>query len=299
MPALPTVVTDYLTAIKDSLQQGSDLGSNVRGAALNYLRAQDMATVLDLLQDGLDQTSVLTATGGTARSVQDTGAFTAGQQVGNIVIFTGNVTAALAGVEARVVTNDTGELFFADGALPATPAVGDTYTIRGGLMDAQIAELREGKSLADSPSGSVYGEVRSAMDALVLSIRQVSGADANYRQVWSGNTATGSTASVVNLDLRGGVLVPDQLRGMRLRTAALGERIIESNTAAGVCTLTAALTGAPGVVAVTIVVPDDEVGGTSAPKIRVHPGAQPGENAVLADLIQQLEDAVVAYTLPT
>lgn len=300
MPALPTVVTDYLTAIKDSLSQGTDLGSNVRGAALNYLRAQDMATVLDLLQDGLDQTSALTATGGTARSVQDTGAFTADEQVGNIVIFTGNVTAALADVEARVVSNTANELFFADGALGATPAAGDTYTIRGGIFDTHISELREAKSLADAPAGSVYGENRSVMDALVLGIRQISGSDATYRQLWSGDTATGSTTTVVNLDLRGGTLRVDELRGYRISVTGFPTRMIVSNTEDGACTLNAALASAPaGSTATTVEAYDGFVGGTSAPKIHTHAGAQPGENAVLSDLIQQLQDAVAAYTLPT
>lgn len=300
MPALPTVVTDYLTAVKDSLKQGSDLGSNVRGAAQNYLRAQDMATVLELLQDGLDQTSSLTATGGTARSVQDTGAFTADEQVGNIVIFAGNVTAALAGVEARVVSNTANELFFADGALPDTPAVSDTYTIRGGLLDAQIAELREGKALADSPSGSVYGEVASAMDALVRGIIQVGGSAPSYRQVWSGDTGTSPSTDVLQLDLLGGTLVPDQFRGLRVSVTGSPDRMIVTSTAAGACTVSPAYASAPSSgTATTVVVPDDVVGGTTAPKLRVHPGAQPGENAVLADLIEQLQTAVVAYTLPT
>ncbi len=301
MPALPTVVVDYLTAIKDSLTQGSDLGSNVRGAALNYLRAQDMASVLELLQDGLDQPADLTATGGTARSVQDGGGtFTADQQVGNIVIFAGNVTAALAGIEARVVTNSATELFFADGALPDTPAAGDTYTLRGALLDSQISELREGKSLADSPAGSVLGEVRSAMDALVLGIRRVGGAEPAFRQVWSGDTAAGSTATLILLDLRGGTLRVDELRGMRVSVTGFQSRLVRTNTEAGALTVSPALSGSPGSgVATTVVVPDDEVGGTSAPKIRTHPGAQPGENAVLADLIDQLQVVVVAYTLPT
>jgi hypothetical protein len=300
MPALPTVVTDYLTAIKDSLKQGSDLGSNVRGAALNYLRAQDMATVLDLLQDGLDQTSVLTATGGTARSVQDTGAFTAGQQVGNVVVFTGNITAALAGVEARVVDNDANELFFADGVLPATPVATDTYTIRGGLLDTQIDDLREGKGLADAPAGSVYGEYRTAVDALVLGIRQISGSAVSYRVMMVEDALAASTDTVVALDLRGGSLVLDELRGMKMTVTGLGTRSIVSNDTEGLVTLSAPLTSAPtGGESSTVFVPADDVGGHSAPKIRTHPGAQPGENAALADLIQQLEDAVDAYTLPT
>jgi len=300
MPTLPTVVTDYLTAIKDALTQGSDLGSNVRGAALNYLRAQDMATVLDLLQDGLDQTSVLTATGGTTHSVQDTGAFTVGQQVGNIITFdAATTTAALQGVSARVATNTVNELFFKD-ALPGTPVAGDEYTITGGIFDTHIADLREGKDLADSPSGSVYGEYRTVIDALLLGIVQISGSAFVPRTMWSGDTAAGSTATVVALDLLGGSLKIDELRGLRVSVTGLGERIIVSNTEDGLLLVHPAFGSAAGSgVATTVYIPADDVGGTSAPKIRTHPGAQPGENISLADLIDQLQVAVDAYVLPT
>jgi hypothetical protein len=168
MPTLPTETTDFLTRIKDSLRDGSALGSNVRGAALNYLRAQDMATVLELLQNGLDTAaSAGTATGGSATTVVDGGApFTADREIGNVVVFDGNVTAALAGAEARVVANDTTTLTFGE-TLPGTPAAGDTFSIRGGFMDTVISELREGRGLGDAPRGSVYGETRNVQDALL------------------------------------------------------------------------------------------------------------------------------------
>jgi hypothetical protein len=50
--------------------------------------------------------------------------------------------------------------------------------------------------------------------------------------------------------------------------------------------------------AVTITVPTNDFGGTSAPKIRTHPGAQPGENAFLANLIDQLQTLVEGSTIP-
>lgn len=423
MPALATVVTNYLTAVKSSLQQGSDLGSNVRGAALNYLRAQDMATVLDLLQDALDQSTPLTAiAGSTSRSVRDgIGTFVNGQQVGNIVVFSGNVTAALAGVEARVISNSDRELFFASGVLPATPASGDTYTIRGGVVDVHIADLREGKSRGDAPAGSLYGESQVALDGLLMLRAALGQVEASGTLTLSGNagntqtvtigskvytfqttltdvdgnvligaaatdsidnliaaivlgsgagtlyatsttlhptvyatvgagdtmlafaktagtagnsiattetlasgswgaatltggaavdrltsrvmaslvTSTGSTTSSLVLNLRGGTLRIDELRHMRV-TVAGESRYVVSNTEAGVLTLSAPLTSAPGgAVAVSVEVDEAAHGRVAVPKSRVHAGGQPGDNRVLADLIDRAQTAVIAYTLPT
>lgn len=301
MPALPTVVTDYLTAVKDSLKQGSDLGSNVRGAAQNYLRAQDMATVLDLLQDGLDQDSSLTATDGTTTTVVDgAGTFVEDQQIGNYVIFEGNITSEIAGEERRITDNDETTLFWDRGdPLPASVQADDNYTIRGGIFDEAVSHLREGKDAADA-TVNVYGNVPVPMDALSRGIQQISGSPVNYREVWDGDTGNDSTDTEVQLDLQGGSLVPDQLRGYRINITGFEYRTIVRNTAEGLCTLNTPLSSAPSSgTSVRVTAADDNVGGTSAPKIRTHPGAQPGENAQLADLIQQLEDAVVDYTLPT
>ena len=424
MPALATVVTNYLTAIKTALQQGTDLGSNVRGAAQNYLRAQDMATVLELLQDALDQTSNLTATGGTARSVIDgAGTFVPGQQVGNVVTFAGNVTSALAGVSATVFANDDRSLTFKD-ALPGTPASGDTYTIAGGIVADAISELREGKGLADSPAGSVYGDDRIVRDALVRAIRQLGTVQATGTLTLTGNTldgltviigsktytfqdtltdvdgnvhvgasasdsldnlidainlgagagtdyatsmtihpqvsaaagagdtmdvtakvavgpagnsiatggtvtategswgasfleggafgdigernmghaslvtGTGSTSSVVELNTLGIPLRIDQLKGLKV-TISSQERRIVANTESAI-TLNAPLASAPSSgVAVSLVLSEDLVDSPIAPQMRVHPGQQPGENLMLANMINLLQTLVAAYTLPT
>jgi len=93
--------------------------NGVQTLPLNFLRAQDMASVMELLMNALDLPAPLTATGGSAVSVVDAGAFVANTQVGNTVVFTGNVTAALAGKSAVVVSNTANALFFAAGAIPA------------------------------------------------------------------------------------------------------------------------------------------------------------------------------------
>jgi hypothetical protein len=546
MPALPTVVTDYLTAIKNSLSQGSDLGSNVRGAALNYLRAQDMATVLDLLQDAMD-TGTMTVVDGTTTSFQDgtqatqtltfTGLAIDGQTVtigtkvytwedtltdvdgnvhigasaaacvtnlvgaimlgagagtnyatsmtantdvtavdgtgdtvditaivsgvignaialaengtntawnggdvfmsggadafgpseldGNVVVFAANTTTvALRDVEATILSSAPAQLTFAS-ALPATPVAGDTYTIRGAWFDDAIADLREGKGLADSPSGSIYGDARTAADALVTALRRrgthatetltftdvgvnsqtvtidakvytwedtltdvdgnvLIGADAeecidnlvaaitlgagagtayatsmtlhptatavktsattmlataklvgvNGNTIattetgtntdWgaatmsggaAGGTGTvaernvghpsletvaGSTTTVVELDQFGlGGYRIDQFRGLKAVVGSETPRIVVSSDESSL-TVSPALSSAPAAAtAVTLTIPADDVGGTSAPKVRAHSGAQPGENAFLADLIDQVQAIMTSYVLPT
>lgn len=424
--ALPTVVTSFLTRIKDSLKQGSDLGSNVRGAAQNYLLAQDMATVLDLLQDAMDQGTDLTATGGSTTTVVDgAGTFVANQQAGNIIVFgAATTTVALRSLEFRVSSNTATTLTVP--LMPAAAVAGDVYTIRGGWFDSHISNLRGGRGLADAPRGSVLGDVRQVLDALITGLRRYgvkatgvltqTGQPANTNTVVlgsktytfqtsltnvDGNVAIGATAadSLTNLiaaitlgagsgtayaasmtantdatasldpldatkmdvealgagtagnaltttethanasygaatmaggldggsgvvvsrqigipglltgvgstdtkvvvDYLGGAIRIDQFRGYE---AVVGSeaRIVVSSDELGSLTLSKALSSAPSSgAAVSIQVPEGHAGGTTAPKLRVHPGAQPGENAALADLIGQLEALLGAYDLPT
>jgi hypothetical protein len=177
---LSSAVTGYLTSVKNSLTIGSDLGSGVRGAAKNYLRAQDMSAVLDLLQEALSATTPLTSTGGSVTTVVDGAAtFVANSQVGNTVVFTGNVTTELANVEAVVVSNSTTTLTFGT-VLPAAVGIGDTYTIRATFLNSFISKLRQGKNRGDSPPGSVYGYSSTAIGGLVAGIQLLGGTVPSY-----------------------------------------------------------------------------------------------------------------------
>lgn len=70
------------------------------------------------------------ATAGTVNDVTVTpGTFTTDFQVGNRIVFDGNVTAALTGVEVDIVTNTSSVLTFA-AALGSAPVSGDTFRIR-------------------------------------------------------------------------------------------------------------------------------------------------------------------------
>jgi len=307
MPALPTIVTDFLTRIKDDLSVGPQLATpgpgNIRGAAMNYLRAQDMSSVLELLQDALDQTTNLTATGGTTTSVQDTGAFVVGAQVGNFVTFAGNITAALAGLTFRVVSNTTGELFFGE-ILPGTPANGDTYTIAGGLVQGAIDELRQprdgaAQTISAAPPGSVFGDMRIVADALNRLTVQL-GQTQNERNLGRPGlqVASGSSTTVVQLETVGIPFRIDEFRGAKIVVSGEEPRFVVRNDETSV-TVQAAYSSAPtATTAVTLTVAADQANKTYG-KLSIHPGAQPGENIFLADLIQQAEDAVIAFTLPT
>jgi hypothetical protein len=299
MPALPTVVSDYINSVKNSLSTGSDLGSNMRGAAKNYLRAQDMAQVLELLQTYGFNTGTLAATGGTVRTVVDTAIFVAGSQVGNTVVFSGNVTTELTGITRLIDSNSTTTLTIYGDDLPAAPVATDTYTIVGTMFTEAIAALRQGKGVADSPPGNVYGSHVTAVGALLKGIYALGGTPFESNIGRSGlQTTAGSTTTVINLTTFGVPFTIDQLRGYRVTISGESSIVLKNDESS--VTLRAPLSTAPSAAtAVAITVPVNDFGSTSAPNILVHPGRQPGENILLSSRINQLQGLIVALTLPT
>ena len=145
MPALATIVSDYLTAVKDALTTGTDTGTPgayagvVSSAAQNYLRAQDMATVLDLLQEALNVPGPLTTdgAGGSTTTLVDTTAFTAGAQVGNTVTIITATEPTIVG-ESRVITGNTVTTLTFTPPLPATVTLGDTYSIQATYLVVKL-----------------------------------------------------------------------------------------------------------------------------------------------------------------
>lgn len=265
---------------------------------LNFLRAQDMASVLELLMDALDQPAALTATGGSATSVVDGAAtFVASSQIGNTVVFDGNVTAALAGVRAVVTSNTATTLNFAAGALPAAPVAGDTYTLVGSMVDAAISDLRDGRGPASAPAGNVYGDSRVVADALVRIVQQLGGATIAETVLFSGVTAAGSSVSRVVLNNRGKSFRIDELKNQKMNVTGFGIRKIIGNDENSV-TFAPAFSAAPGSgVAVSISVPEDSTD-ASRRGWTFAPGGQPRDNMALAEVLRAAEAAVVAFTLP-
>lgn len=299
---LDTVVSDYLTAIKGALTTGTDTGTpgayagDVHAAAQNYLRAQDMATVLDLLQQAMNATTPLTVVSGSTTTIVDgASTFVAGEQVGNEVTIV-TATETIVGETATVVANDTTTLTLSP-AFSATTTAGDTYTIEAKFLDTEIATLREGGGIADA-TVNPYGAHRDAINGLVRFAEQLASTFAERNIGASGLTALAGSDDTTIL-LSGGAYRIDELRGYRVVVTARGEGIVVSNNENSVTLRGPMAAAAQAADAVAITVPLNDFGGTSAPKIRTHPGAQPGENAALADLIDQLQALVEAATVPT
>jgi len=267
---------------------------------LNFLRAQDMASVLDLFQEAVSQPAPAAATGGTTTSVQNTGSFVASSQIGNTVVFTGNVTAALAGVRAVVVSNTANAMFFALGALPVAPAAGDTYTIVGSFAASAIADLRDGRGPGDAPAGNVYGDSRVVADVLARTALQLGGALAPNPVLWSGLTAAGSfqddRVCTVKLNLAGGAFRIDQVKGMLLNVAGQAARKIVSSNESNVVVAPPYSAAPAGGVAASVTFP--EYSTDASRNYTFAPGGQPRDNRALAELILAAEAAVVAFVLP-
>jgi len=284
-------------AVPQTNLAGGRGGENgVQTLPLNFLRAQDMASVMELLMDALDQSTPLTATAGSVRSVTDAGAFVANTQVGNTVRFTGNVTAALAGVEAVVLSNTANVLNFTS-ALSVAPAVGDTFTIRGSMVDGAIRALLEGRvGSANAPPGNVFGDSRIVTDALVRIVQQLGGATIAENTLFSGLTAAGSSASSIKLNTRGASLRIDELKNLKVNVTGFGIRKIVSNDESSV-TVAPAFSAAPGAgVAVVVTMPEDST--DASRNYTFAPGGQPRDNKALAEVLRAAQAAVVAFVLP-
>lgn len=164
--SIPTVVGDYIDAVIANLTTGSELNvppnaegsGTIHAAAQNYLRAQDAANILELLQDLLSQTSELTAAGGSTTTVVDGAAtFVAASYIGAYVQFASDTTtSALQGVSRRIIDNDATTLTLAS-ALPAAVQAGDTYTLVAGQVEEEIASIRGGSV------GNPYGDRRTVL----------------------------------------------------------------------------------------------------------------------------------------
>jgi lysophospholipase L1-like esterase len=132
----------------------------------------------------------------------------------------------------------------------------------------------------------------------MLGVERLGGTIAERSVGAAGLTALdGSTDTVVLLS--GGPYRIDQFKGYRVAVDTAGEGFVVSSNENSVTLRGPMAASAAAADAVTITVPTNDFGGTSAPKIRTHPGAQPGENAVLADLINQLQVLVVAFSVAT
>jgi hypothetical protein len=175
--AIPALVDSQLNTLMAELKPVYHSDTHTFTSSVPpYAKINRAADILRLLTGLVDVTAWLTATGGTAKSVQDAGAFTGvNSLLGCKVTFQGNVTGALTDVVAYVVSNTVNELFFGGGALPATPQVGDNYKIEFTAVDSDLVVLEGGKGPGDSQSNP-YGSGPNLINALSKLIVQLGGA---------------------------------------------------------------------------------------------------------------------------
>lgn len=177
MIAIPAIVDSQLANILADLRPAYHSDTHTYTSSKPpYAMGNRVADVLRMLTGLIDVTAWLSATGGTATSVIDVGAFVGvNSLIGCKVTFQGNITPALAGVVAYVISNTTDALSFAGGALPATPQVGDGYKVEFAAIDSDLTVLENGKGSGNSQSNP-YGAGPSLINALTKLIVQLGGA---------------------------------------------------------------------------------------------------------------------------
>ncbi len=237
-------------------------------------------------------------------------AFVANAHAGDIFTFdAATTTTELQDLSFTIASNTDGVLTFTT-AGPVASVVGDIGLLVSAAMNGAINELREGGGLADAPRGDIYGDTRTVADALSI-LTQKMGATQPERQLSRpGLVALAGIAfepllpnrpfdalNLVRLNMQGTTMRVDEFRGAKVVIDSGEPRIIVRNDETTVTlniNLSALLTGGESVV---ITVASNQAHKTYG-KLSIHPGAQPGENIFLAELISQAEAAVVAFVLP-
>lgn len=275
----------------------------------NFIKAQDVASVLEVLMDSLNSVATLTVVSGTTSSLTDTGAFVANSQIGNTVTFTGNVTAALAGKTAVVLSNTaniltfTGPVIGSAGTAVAS-AAGDTYTIRGTMANSAINVLRNGRGRGDAAATSLYADSRITTDVLIRIVQQLGGTLAPEQILFSGVTVGASSAALVTrrsynttvrLNTKGSSFRIDAFKNMKFTAGAQVSKIVSNteNTLTVAGNLTTIADGA----SISITMPENTA--DASRNYTATAGGQMRDNRILAELIRAAQAAVTAFTLPT
>jgi len=186
--------------------------------------ASDLASVIVLANELRTKYNAHCANikAGSVNSVIDNAAITTvNSLIGATITFAGNVTTALAGLTRVINSNTVNHAWFME-ALPAAPAVGDTFTIDWSTVDASLDQLTGSKGMGNSQSDP-YGPGPSLINALMIIIEQLGGtlpaymdvsADAEPFSIGSPQAGGGSLGS------GGLILIADALEVMRTTIAA-------------------------------------------------------------------------------
>lgn len=281
-----------LTSFAGGADPATDVDTAPVGAG--YLRAQDLATALELLQESTNS-GELTATGGSTTTAV-VASVTANAYVGAEVTFEADTTTvALRGVTATVVSNNGTTFTFAE-TLPGTVASGDTFRVRSAFLDDAIALLRGSSVRADAPPANVYGFSRTVVDVLQRMQEQLAGSALPNRSVSRPGLVTGSgstTTAVVSAD----AMRPDQFKGMYLTISGATRRIVSNNETT--LFLDKALSGAPSAsTSFSIFLKTVDANVFPGRFHNVHPAGHP-DAAFLAYLLDTVQNTVEAFVLPS
>lgn len=274
---------------------GADPNTDVDTAPIGagYLRAQDLATALELLQESTNS-GELTATGGSTTTAV-VSSVTANAYVGATVTFESDTTtAALRGVSATVRSNN-GTTFTFTSTLPAAVASSDTFRVVSTFLDDSIDLLRGSSVRADAPPANVYGFNRTVVDVLQRMQEQLAGSSLPNRSVSRPGLVTGAgstTTAVVSAD----TMQIDAFKGMYLTVGGATRRIVNNDETT--LYLDKALGSAPSAsTSFSIFLKTVDSNVFPGRFHNVHPGGHP-DAAFLAYLLDTVQNTVEAFVLP-
>lgn len=221
--SIPAIVDTQLTALRNSLNPVYHSDTHTYTSSVPpYAKGNRAADVLRMLT-GLIDASSLTATGGTAKSVSKTGAFTGvNSLIGAKVTFSHTTTTvALRDVSAYVIGNTADTLNFAGGALPDTPVNGDVFSVEYTTVDSDLIVLESGKEFGGSQSNP-FGAGPSLINAIMKLVVQLGGALPSYLDIHSAEPFhLGSPHAGAGAQGQGGaILLADALQLVRDTVAA-------------------------------------------------------------------------------
>lgn len=225
MPALPSIVSSFVTQVQDSM---TDVNP--------FVSAQDAASLLELLQEAVSASSEVTATGGSTTTIVVTSA-EANSLAGAVVTFEDDTTTAALRGRSYTVLSNTGTTLTMSETMVAAAASGDTFTLRHGICDPYIASIR------NTEPGRHWVAVRDLVAGLSALYEQIENAELPSRNIGRAGIATGAGCTASELTMNFTADRIDQFKGLFL-TLGGETRKIRGNTES-LITLDGALSSAP------------------------------------------------------
>ena len=262
-----------------------------------YLRAQDLASSFELLQNAT-ASGTLTATGGSTTTAVVT-SITPGSYTGATLTFTaGTTTVALRGLSYTVASNNA-TTFTTTETMAGACAATDTFTVTSTFLNRAVSELRDAAGSAGSPAGDPYGRYLTFIDGCEFTLNQIDGSSVPKSTLSHASLAVAESpaATTTNIPLTA-TMRPGQYDGL-LATIGISDPIqIDYNTESAIYLKTPLLGVPPAATAVAIQTSALPVGRSKSLSGLVHPGGHPDTANVIfiLDLVQR---AVEAFVLPS